>query len=929
MTTTTTRPNPAIGALFDRLKAEIDLHDLAEHLGLKRKGNRGNYHSPHHPDKTPSLSILPNRRGWKDHSSDQGGSCIDLVLYCRPDLTTAIEAARLLCELYAIAFPNHTPTPASEPKSNEEYIADKCLQAPEPVVDYLASRGIDEAVSRAAIKNRSLGWNTWHNPKIPAGEAGHGGPAAAFIVRSLDSRRVVAVDARYADSALNGGSKSQCRGAKQGHGWTSSLTRLRQAKTVYLVESPINALSIECAFQSDHIAAFAIRGTGNAQEIDLAFLNGKRVLIALDHTDPINERSGQRPGLAAAWHLSERLTAANIAHQLVDMQDWQEGEDINDVLQKHGAPELAKRLKHLETWLIPGMPGGGERLAGSRRVFLPDQDFKVYWRYRVREDFTQYVDEFKDDDDGRRQESFADLCSFRVAGFSRLRLQGHLATINGTPDSQTETVIGVSAQIARHAKEIQRKVIDDRSLYKLEEWECFGAIFKPQQFKRMVNILERAAHLGARDVVNFIGLAWRDGSLTALEGSDCYFREPEKQCRYHNMSFPRGNPQAARVVISAYQATFQENAAAIALVWGLGSHLKAILGYYPHFQMQAEKGAGKSKLLESMQATLAFQVLSGQMLKTDHRRRSSVSYTSHPVGWDEFSKLPKAVLSEIDGMLQSTYRFEYTQTGTALLPFLMCAPVLLAGEEVDVISLQSKLCRSSLTSAKQGAMIPDELPQFPVWQWLKFLENIPASEIRKHHHQRLGYCQENSRADPKDTTARRMLENYAAILTTWDYLCRFADIATGQGGFEQDLIREMNTHIEETNGSRRPWVWIMDILLSEIDARRFEHPYCWGTWRLEDGSVEQAIFLRPKHVMDHLATANHLRNQFDALPVKTPRVFTQQLEAAGVVMTNDADKLINGIRNGHLSAISLPRLERFGLHASPDFNRTGAAYLAA
>ena len=115
-------------------------------------------------------------------------------------------------------------------------------------------------------------------------------------------------------------------------------------------------------------------------------------------------------------------------------------------------------------------------------------------------------------------------------------------------------------------------------------------------------------------------------------------------------------------------------------------------------------------------------MLSGTQLKTDFRRRVAVSYTSHPVGWDEFSKLPKAVLGDIDGMLQNTYRYEFLRTNTSLISHLMCAPVLLAGEEVDVASLQSKICRCSITVAKQGPVVPEDLPQFPMWQWLKFLE---------------------------------------------------------------------------------------------------------------------------------------------------------------------------------------------------------------
>lgn len=911
--------NGELGGWFSRLKAEIDLHDLAERLGLKRNGSKGNYHSPHHDDRHPSLSIFDSGKGWKDWSGDAGGSCIDLVQYCRPELASPLEAAKLLGDWYGVPMPKGNHAPAR--KSTLDYIAERCLSQPEPVLDYLIGRGIEESVIRRAMQCRTLGWNTWTSAKVAAGEVGHGGPAAAFVVRALSPGRVVAVDLRYVDPTLNGNVKTQCQGEREGHGWTSDSVRLKRAHTVFVVESPINALSVECCTLPAGVAAFAIRGTGNVDSIDWSFLRGKRVLIALDHTDPVNPQTGLRPGLAAAWRLSERLTAADIGHMFVDMQEWEEGEDCNDVLAKHGANELTARLRKLEPWLIPGMPGGGERLEGTRRVFLPGHDFGVYWRYRVKEDFTQYVDEFKTDDDGNRSETLGDLCSFRIAGLSRLRIQSHLATINGTPDNQPETVFGISAQLARHGVNLQREVVTDDKLFNLEWWKGrFGAIWKPAQFLRMVNLLERAADLGARDVVNFVGLAWRNGTLAAQEGNDCYFTEPQKQCLYYNLSLPRGSAQQARSVILAYQDTFKENAAAIALVWALGAHLKTVLGFYPHFQMQAEKGSGKSKLLESLQSSLAFQVLSGQMLKTDHRRRASVSYTSQPVGWDEFSKLPKAVLSDIDALLQSTYRFEFTRVGASLTPYLMCAPVLLAGEEVDAQSLQSKLCRSTLAVAKQGTIIPHDLPQFPLWEWLQFLAAVEPARIRDLHREYLAYCGQHSRAPAGDATARRMMENYAAVLTGWALLCEFAEIDLAQGGFIEDLLAEMNSHIADTDGTRLPWVWIMEILLSELEAKRFEHPYCWDTLRNESGKLETALFIRPNHVMDHLSTAPHLRAKFDALPIKTGRIFKAQLLQSGVVLADDAEKTIRYRRTGHLTAISLARLEQLGLYATPELN---------
>lgn len=921
-----------MAAWFDRLKSDIDLHDLADRLGLKRQGAKGNYHSPHHGDKGASVSIFREGRMWKDWSGHtEGGTCIDLVMYCN-GAESPIDAAKLLGQWYGIPMPAAQPVGArNEPerKSTVEYIADRCLKDAEPAIAYLAGRKIRDDIARRALSQRAVGWNTWRSDKVPAGQPGHGGPAVAFIVRTASGAQIVAVDLRYVDAQANGNVKTQCQGEKLGHGWTSDRRRLERAHTVYVVESPINALSVECAHLPGGTAAYAMRGIGNVDATDWSFLRGKNVRIALDHADPINERTGERPGLSAAWRLSEILTAQDISSLLVDMHDWDEGEDINDVLVKHGEDELTRRLRRLEAWLIPGMPGGGasERLNGTRRVFLPGHDFGVYWRYRVKDDFTQYVAKFKESEEegGERSEDLEDMCSFRVAGFSRLRIQSHLATLSGQPDAQPETVFGVSAQVPRHGATLQREVVTDERLYNLEWWRAkFGQVWMPQQFTRMITVLERTAHLGARDVVNFVGLAWRDGTPAALEGKDCYFMEPTKQCLYYNMQFPRGPRDSAANVIQAYQATFHDNAAALALVWGLGAHLKAILGFYPHLQMQAEKGSGKSKLLERLQATLAFQVLSGQMLKTDHRRRASVSYTTQPVGWDEISKLPKTVLSEIDGMLQNIYRFEFTRVGATMTPYLMCAPVLLAGEEVDVESLQSKMCRTSLSVARQGTILPHDLPQFPVWEWLQFLAGQQPERIRELHAKCLVGCVRRARSEEKDATAMRMLENYAAVLTAWMLVCEFAGIDSQQGGFIDSVVTEMNTHIADTSGTRLPWVWIMEIVLSEIEARRFLFPYTFDRVVDDDGQDQMALFLRPNHVMDHLSTAPHLRAKFDGLPIKTGRIFKEQLMKSGVVATaggkpmDEVEKRIRGQRAARLTAVRLDKLAQLGLYVTPE-----------
>src|SRR3546814_11767968 len=74
------------------------------------------------------------------------------------------------------------------------------------------------------------------------------------------------------------------------------------------------------------------------------------------------------------------------------------------------------------------------------------------------------------------------------------------------------------------------------------------------------------------------------------------------------------------------------------LVWIAGAAaLKCIIGFWPHFQMQAEKGAGKTTLLGALGATTGFTMLSSQQAQTAYRVLCSVGHTSMPVGWAEVS----------------------------------------------------------------------------------------------------------------------------------------------------------------------------------------------------------------------------------------------------------------------------------------------------
>jgi hypothetical protein len=911
-------------ASIEELRNRIDLHDLAERLGLKRgKGGNANYHSPHHEDKSPSIGIAKDGRSFRDYSAEgqphARGSCVDLVMWVL-GITEVSEAMRWLHDQYGIPTERRVQnTQEAREKSLVEHIADKCVAEAAQVREYLTSRGIADKVIDKAISRKTLGFNNYVSPSRPSGEVGHGGPAAAFIIRDQHTDQVRAVDLRYLDPDINGGVKTQSQGEKDGVLWCSDWRRLKHARNVFIVESAINCLSIETA--DEHAFAIALRGLGNVDHADWTFLRGKQVVLCLDNDQPFeppHKLAGHRQGPEAAWRLVERLVALNIGVMLVDQADWKDEDDepindVNDMLQELGAEKLRAALDKHEYWLIPGL-SGEVGTPGIKRVYLPAHDFAQYWKFRVRKDFTSYIAkmEEKEGEDGMiKTPIMVDLAGFRVASISRVSVASATATMTGDPDQQPQVYFAVSVQTPRHGPVLQRRVMLDEQLHNVDGWKKFGPVWNSGAFSRMVNILERTADLGARQAANFVGVAWRDGQLIVNEGPDCYFTEPEKQCPYHNLTFPTGGEREARQVIGAFQETFKNNAALFPLVWGLGAHLKVLLGFWPHMMIQSDKGSGKSTLIKRLERAIGMTMLSGQSLTTEFRLLTSISHTSHPIGWEELSARRQEVIDKAVGMLQENYQYTVTRRGAEMTEYLLSAPVLLAGEDVPVRSLLGKIIRTDLTG-KKGPLLPDELPRFPVRAWLEYITRLPKKVVLEKYREVRATFLDASIASGSDSGALRMSGNYAALYLAWIYLCDFAGIDTAQGEFDSDLLTEMNSHIGETSADREPWVWIMETALSEIAAGRFSYPYCWDI-NPDDGD---ALLIRTSHIMDHLSTSPALREKWNGLPVKSDRVFKKQMENAGII-DGTAERTILGRRVSNLQVLPLDRLLRYGLHAAP------------
>ncbi|MDH4450817.1 MAG: toprim domain-containing protein [Rhodoferax sp.] len=933
MATTQNQGDSPIKKSAVELNKRVDCADLAERLGLKRDGKAGSFENPNDVGRPKTLACYPDKgKGsrWKDFRHELTGGPIDLLMLVRG--YEFVDAVKDLAAMYGVTI--EKPRPAGQPaapveKSRAEFIADNCLRDVrtghgQEVVDYLVGRGIEKDVVEAAIKKGTLGLNLYNSKQVERGEVNWGGPAAAFIVRERLTQAVVAVDMRYFVPADNGGVKTQSQGEKAKFPWCSDWRRLEAAKTVYVVESSINVLSIESC-QLPQTAAISLRGTGNVDTIDWSFLRGKRVIGCLDNDAPLeppNAKAGYCPGLMAFWRLHEVLTGLDISCLMVDQGGWLDDDekpinDVNDYLQLKGPDETGKALRRLQEWMIPGMPGDANRL-GKPRLFLPSHDYMVYWKYRVQEDFTKVIGKTTKDDDGNEKHEYGDVCGFRVAAVSRVTIASDESTMTGNPDNSPMVMFALSVQTARHGAELQRVVVEDERLHNIDVWKKLGPVYAPTPFSRMINVWERAASIGARDAVNFVGLAWRDGKLAMNEGTDCFFTEPTEQCPYYNLTFPTGTVRDGAEVLRQFQGTFGDNEAAIPLVWTLGAHLKAFLGYWPHFVIQAEKGAGKSAVVKAIGTAVAMKQFSRQTLQSEYRIIGSVSYTSQPVAWGEFSTNKQELRTKAVGTLQESYQYESTSRGIGLKrKFLMSAPVLLSGEDVPVDGLEGKIIRSSLTKEKRGPMITQDCPMFPMRQWLQYLASSDKAQVLALHGRMVEQLQASSSAKADDAGAERMVNNYAGVAAAWHLLCDFLDVHVDTGGFMRNLTAEMNQHITETKATRHPWVWIVEKLLSEIARGEFRYPFAFDS----DGQGEGWLCIRTGHIMDHMAQSSGLRAFWDELPIKSDRALKKQLALAGVLMLDSNDqpevyeKTIHGKRVGHMVGLSLTQLIQYGLHA--------------
>lgn len=844
----------------EQLRETVDLHDLAHRLNIQRHPG-GNYHAPWRPDRKASLSVFNENRKWRDHGSNSGGSCIDLVMQIQG--LNASEAMRYLHELYGFPMES-TPKTAAPPKaeSKAEYIwrTAKKNAGIVQAAKYLTDVRKLPAEQVAKWQDKVFGFSNW-TPKD--GNPDAHGPATIFPVVNQDGV-VSAVNMRYLADGHD--PKMRTIGEPSGCFFLPDLS-IKRSSVIWLVESPIDALTLVAA----GCPAMAFLSASMAKAFPLSWLNDKQRLMIL--------ADGDEAGKGAAETLYHRAISAGITAQIVDWSG--DHKDPNAALQAGTTLETIQSwAKNVKTDLFPvGGPWIPEGEFGRMRSFICNLD----------------TTEFRTENDGG--EKLEPVASYRIFRMDPIMVHDPTTALTGKKSgySSHQTLITYRRSDSPF---MQKQIIDGDDVGKPTTWQKFGHLHNPRQMARILQTLGRDQR-HTQETVGVIGLVYVGGQLQLVDSKNSYLTD--EQCIYHRLVMPSAPQETASGIMQNMDGLFKNSLGLIALAWTLGSMMKVFLGFWPHLVVRAHHGSGKSVLVEDILSILTGCVhKEPSEIETRYRRMKMLSNHIYPVFLDEISRAKKADCNDFVDLLNSSYRAALRNHGTSG-QYLMAAPVCLIGQDnpVEDSAFSTKIIQFSIDDMKieSGLFAPRE--PFPVAEWAQWLiarwDREKAETRLKMHTESLTH---QLKRDASDNNIGRFITNYAALQFAIEELFAFS-------GYKNDIvwgvIRDiMNRHLGESVIIRRESVAILEQLVQETNlAKRREDQI---NHKVENGF----LILHTNTILPYLHKLGH------EFPVTSSVCLADHLERDGFLVGRNVSRNING-KKGKCVVISLQRLEDAGI----------------
>lgn len=878
--------------LSDLIKERVNIPDLATRLNVKLTKKGSTHFFAIRDEKTPSTAISKDGKSFTDFGDNRRGSVIDFYMIQRGcDWNVALKD---LAQMYQIERPRDAEEKA-KPEINLRWREASQHKDIQRATEYLVTeRGLprDKLVN---FEGKAYGFNNYL-PTHPSQNPAEYGPAVVFPLSDVNGQ-VWAINQRYIDTAENKhplGKRmlkfsddillSSCF-------YTPDWRSVQNAKNIWMVESPIDALTLHLA----GCPAVAFLSAGYASICPLEWIKPTQVVHIWSDNDV--EKNGKKAGLEAAEILYHRLLSAGIIPQLVDIK-WEET-DVNGLL-KANAGDLKiinKSARTSNTKLFPfKKPNISNKLEfTSLNDYVCYVDSTAVWKYEKQKNELGEMEEVP---------VLAQVAGFRIYRIDPITIHPPKSAMGeGTHESLSEKMLILYART--ESSRLQKAVFDKKDMGKPKMWQELGIIHDPKKLGMLMQSISRD-HSHYTETVNVIGLVNMNGQLRLNDALNTYIGNDLSV--YHDLVFPNGNPNNTQSIIYNMGKMFKGMKGLTALTWILGSFLKIYTGFWPHMSCVASSQSGKTTLMNVLNTLTNIRSFEYSMLSSQYQQMKIVGNHAYACLIDEISRAKPFDLQEFINQLNACYNSPVRLRGQDRA-YLLAGAVGMFGQDLSITdaAIVSKSIAIDLDRSKGDLYEPTE--PFPVRAWAEWLiatqNKAKISKLLKEHE---AWILLNMDAEEKDPNLTRFVVNYAAMRVAAQLLFDFADIqdVDYKTQFSQILTNQCKQHAIDTRIVRSEAFAILEALVSNVGM---ESPERFPPHAIED----EKLYITSTEIMKYL----HGKKEYFA--VTSNKGLIKHLKNDGFLLRSDVDKTLSRgnekpMRYKHVLEIDLARLEKAGIY---------------
>jgi len=849
------------------LPAFLEAHQGLTPAPTSRAGNPL-YRCPFHEDKRASLSVFQGRGGWrwKCHACDVGGTILDFVM--RAEGVELAEAAATVARAAGIEWRPKSnggpPRPRTEAEEKLDWLAKKVThhhQVNEAASYLVDERRIDRKVVDKLLQEKRIGFSDYK-----------GVQGCAFTILSWPAAELVAVDVRRWNSP-DPKDTQRHHGHNEGHFWWHDRARLNKARTVWIAESTIDALSLETAGKT----AIAVRTWAN-HDRDWSWLEGRQVFLCLD---------GDDRGQEGTRRLYKRLLAAGARPRVVGL-GWQDDRkvDPNGVLQQGGAEFLRGKLKEATldapVWdpaRVARMPSHLRAANGGEKGLRDRGDHVTAYLFR----------------DSQWQRT--PVCDFSLRSVESVEF---LDYATGTPQRRLYRFQYVQADTAA----LRSVMVEDHRFGDPAAFAKCGLIHDLSRFKLYLSLVHFNRN-ESRPMKNVVGLIDVKGTPTLCDASNMDFLKGDNECVYAGMRFPSGSIEEGRKVWDDLCAMWTSGQGELVTTWLLGSFLKVWTGFWPHMKGAAPKGTGKTTFLAVLADAFRLKSISGEEIRTNYRRKVLVSNSLFPLAMDEISRYATRKQStEFFHLMNAAYMHASTNHNIqgVRIHYEILTPFLFFGQDegTEDTAFASKCLNVALHPRDKGAL-PQIAAPFPLREWGLWLA-AKRPDVEREIAEATVALREQVKVPVASSDSDRLLKNGAVMVVARGLVGEFLDRPDG-GAFFELIARSLNDQMADVAG---------------VSAKESVEPlYLFAATYATDPNP--GISAEVRWVEGHgaclVVSAQHLlvyleRNR-RTCAIRTPKTLIARLEDDGLLIAHQRIRV--GTKQIRAVVISIKELQKHGV----------------